>query len=1137
MKRIICLLLCIALVSGLMPIMVFAAEGSSAELSENIAFASVNGGNVSFASVKLGSGGNKYTETRSGKTGWNITKSLATAQRYLYFDLSDKFAYQVSDGSTFDIEIEYYSEENGFFEFSYDSTVTEAVRGGAVEVGNDKLWKTAKFSIDDPYFGNRLAEGADFLITTSYKGQDTSRTFFNGNVIIGDVTVTKYPARNPVVLTADIDEAGNTFSWFDEKIIHNELKNTTDNEVTVDVTFKGTDTNGFETSHSEKITIPAGDTASKDYKIETERCGLYTYSVEIKSEADGIDSLFKPFEFAILKTDPNGIKNETHFINTHFNRPQSSITSETIKDGLEIINKSNAGGIRDSFNCDKNMPAIGTYVHPEREATMIEGVRQYGMKMVAIVNPHNPIYGVADSSRPQFEYADEARTSAVRGWADWLTAEVGDIIDAYELQNEPNARVYRGEISSEESAKNYTSWARAMYPALKEGDPTAPFGIGSLAYANSENTYQWVENLLKCGIADYSDGLTWHPYVHWTPYEQGNQEKDADVYRKLWIEYGNKELRLFDSETGDTVADWSKPDHETVGNYIVRRFIYQKIQNLAEFHATYVFDKYGPLKSDRENQFGIAGPHNPEMMSHNSARYVPTIAFVQSTAMDYWLAQSEYTSCINPDKNTYIAEFDSKKFGGKVAVLWTVTGNNTVTLKTGAKALTYSDGYGNEEKLQSNDGRYTFTLTGHPVYIQGDLGEITVADEPDFCFENPEVSTVIGDETEVVVCSDEEIELQTYPSAILTEKANVPFSDGKAAVRYGLKDGYTGRTLTRIKVLKDGKVCSVYDMPISIGEAVSANVTKSIAPGNDYNRWKLNFEITNNYISRAMKGRIEVKGPELFKSLGTFDMGIIPRGKTSRISVNTPVIYEKKIYNIEYSVILDNGLVYDFEQAIDFTLAGKVKIPVTVDGKISAAEWNMDTAMVSNSAEHVKLIPDWGGTNDLSAKTMLQWDDENLYLFARVKDNLHCQQNTDPSKLWDGDGLQFGVYKQAEEFIISGQGGSNFNEITIGLMPDGKAVAYKQKDQYNNAENVGVIEDCKLAVYRDPEDLTTNYELAIPWDTLFGNDETFKSGDMIGFSILYNDDDGSGRRGWIEYASGIGSSKNVAMFTYLLLLD
>ena len=37
--------------------------------------------------------------------------------------------------------------------------------------------------------------------------------------------------------------------------------------------------------------------------------------------------------------------------------------------------------------------------------------------------------------------------------------------------------------------------------------------------------------------------------------------------------------------------------------------------------------------------------------------------------------------------------------------------------------------------------------------------------------------------------------------------------------------------------------------------------------------------------------------------------------------------------------------------------------------------------------------------------------------------------------------------------------------------------------------------------------------------------------------MLVNDNDGYGRRGWIEYASGIGESKNTAMFTYIRLLQ
>ena len=38
-------------------------------------------------------------------------------------------------------------------------------------------------------------------------------------------------------------------------------------------------------------------------------------------------------------------------------------------------------------------------------------------------------------------------------------------------------------------------------------------------------------------------------------------------------------------------------------------------------------------------------------------------------------------------------------------------------------------------------------------------------------------------------------------------------------------------------------------------------------------------------------------------------------------------------------------------------------------------------------------------------------------------------------------------------------------------------------------------------------------------------------------SLKYLDNDGDGRRGWIEYASGIGEDKNTELFTYLELID
>ncbi|WP_339320689.1 sugar-binding protein [Paenibacillus sp. FSL R10-2734] len=77
--------------------------------------------------------------------------------------------------------------------------------------------------------------------------------------------------------------------------------------------------------------------------------------------------------------------------------------------------------------------------------------------------------------------------------------------------------------------------------------------------------------------------------------------------------------------------------------------------------------------------------------------------------------------------------------------------------------------------------------------------------------------------------------------------------------------------------------------------------------------------------------------------------------------------------------------------------------------------------------------------------------------------------------------------------------------------------------------------DLKYTVGRS--DSTTSYELAIPWRELIFDITQVKQGMKLKFSLLVNDNDGEGRRGWLEYNSGIGTSKDVNAFGNLHLTD
>ena len=43
--------------------------------------------------------------------------------------------------------------------------------------------------------------------------------------------------------------------------------------------------------------------------------------------------------------------------------------------------------------------------------------------------------------------------------------------------------------------------------------------------------------------------------------------------------------------------------------------------------------------------------------------------------------------------------------------------------------------------------------------------------------------------------------------------------------------------------------------------------------------------------------------------------------------------------------------------------------------------------------------------------------------------------------------------------------------------------------------------------------------------------------ESIGFSLLVNDNDGQGRRGWMEWSSGIGNNKDPLLYGSIIFKD
>ena len=316
----------------------------ASEQDENIASAVLteNFESHNFSKISPGQKEDVKYIVRGGTRSWYMDSSTKTDSAFIYFDLSDNFAKEINDGSTFELEFEYYSMDNGWFTVVYDSQRKSDKNGDIIYTGNSHSWEKATVTIDDAYFGNRLLGRYDFML--SIQAVVNNIGYSDGHVAIRHVKVTKHKAKNPVTNYCEIKESGNVFSDFQtEKIIYNNLKNTTDREQSIELRgYAQTVRGNIELTNRQKITLAPFEERAVPINIETNRCDLYDYYTEIFG--DGYESSFKPQRFAIVKTDPDGIRNERYYENVHPER-----YTDTVPEMADVLKKMNCAGVRFTF--------------------------------------------------------------------------------------------------------------------------------------------------------------------------------------------------------------------------------------------------------------------------------------------------------------------------------------------------------------------------------------------------------------------------------------------------------------------------------------------------------------------------------------------------------------------------------------------------------------------------------------------------------------------------------------------------------------------------------------------------------------------------------------------------------------------
>ena len=177
-------------------------------------------------------------------------------------------------------------------------------------------------------------------------------------------------------------------------------------------------------------------------------------------------------------------------------------------------------------------------------------------------------------------------------------------------------------------------------------------------------------------------------------------------------------------------------------------------------------------------------------------------------------------------------------------------------------------------------------------------------------------------------------------------------------------------------------------------------------------------------------------------------------------------------------------------------------------------------------------MSNWKGFRDLSSVFSILYDEDNLYFYSVVTDEIFCQET--PDELWNGDSIQLGFYDDTEGLFAAKLAGNKFEDINFGYY-NGEPIANRTRRTGTLVEKGRISADgFEFKCVHEGDDLT--YEIKMPWKVLFGYDLDTDKVKLVAFSYLSNDNDGEGRHGAMEYGSGIYSGKDVNQFLKLFLV-
>lgn len=1085
-----------------------------------------------FKSVIVGDGSKTQPEIseKSGRTCYLLSKNSP------HISLSVAEEMKNHDGSEYILEIDYYEELNAGFRVVYDSkTQEEPLEVGQVYHDFNGVWKTVSYTLKDAAFQERIDDKYDIRITVDFAGQYP--LISQG---IGAVRLVKKVERNPIYAQSTTEQVGHTFRWFDEeKIISTTFENLSDDKFTATVKHRLIDTNGiarFETT--ENINFEPHEVRETTFDFgELQYCDIYKHYVDIEIAEREISSQFVPLQIAVVKTDPDGIKKESAYWSVHMDK----YTNEQNVEMAELLSYTNITGVRYNLTWRDIEQQKGVYTWGGTAAKALEAfkyLKKYGIKFLPLIFGSSTQHVESYTSLPK----TEAQLNAYAAHLKNIIDTIGDDVDFYEIWNEANIGQFNKDYSLGGSA--FVPVFKTAVDTIRKYDPTAEIGAIALAGPANDPAIKYWTEALDAGLAESKpDAVILHPYTD--PY--GKYPEKTGVAEKLqWYKDDYKK------RTGESIDIWlteygvtanrhkHTPTYREKGAADVRSTILFESKGISDLSSMYVFEEDMLLDAPNSGgRFGAVTGFKKEFMKYGK-NLIPNEAFLMNSAYYYVAADAEYVKNYEfNDSQILLTHLKSNKFKGDVLTLHRIDGEELITLNLGTDKITLYDCKGNSQEVYGENGMFTFVAEFAPKYIVGNIPtiqqELTGTHLVDM--DKLNVSSVKGD---IVNISFENntgfnVEPQIYaPDEI--KFISVEY-DNKAKGNKGiisLKNKLSTGTKAYINVMfydESGSLIQSTDLLIKgVDFAESKLKIEPNIAGNEL-IWKGTFDITNGSHENPVSGYMKIISPTQYVDNKQYEF-LIPKGRTQRLSIPITNLTRCEQSTITYEIVNSNGEVLTLYDTVSPVVAMYNETKPTIDGEIKKGEWQQAAKLYADTSDRLQKFTGWKGPDDLSMYSVVNWDTEYLYVLTEVTDDTHYVVQ-DIMNSWNDDSIQFGVYYTSSENIANGNIPSAYTKLIAALVPGGAQIASHSFQDAIVGISQGVLEDGVVAVKRTGN--KTVYELAVPWKYITGNTMP-KNGDYLGFSIMANDNDGTGRRGWIEYGSGLGMGNNTGLFTVMKLM-